>query len=101
MPKSLPTTFKVPIQPEFPDVTFLKMNPGVLPEKYEVTITPYDVARWARLHEDESPWYRGDSPWGGPVAMPWIMYFSSMNLLGHEFGRERDLPPVTGSAGFA
>lgn len=101
MAKALPATFKIPRQPEFPDVTFLRVNKGKLPEQFEVTITPYDTMRWARLHDDAHPWYRGDSPWGGPAAMPWIMYFSSMNLLGHEFGRERHLPSEVGGGGFA
>lgn len=101
MPKPLPATFKIPRQPEFPDVTFLKKSVGPFPEQYEVTITPYDVNRWARLHDDESPWYRGESPWGGPVAMPWILYFSSMNIMGHEFGREKHLPRGKPGGGFA
>ena len=67
-----PATFKIPIQPEFPDVTFLKVSPGPLPQRYDVTIHPYDVLRWARLHDDASPWYRGPSPWGGPgMARVW------------------------------
>lgn len=98
---TLPATFKIPRNPDFPDVTFLRISPHVIAEKYEVTITPYDVMRWARLHDDNHPWEKGLSPWGGPVAMPWILYFSSMNLLGHEFGREAHLPPVNLPSGFA
>ena len=100
MPTEIPATFKIPRQAEFPDVTFLRVSPGPLPE-YHVSIMPFDAVRWARLHDDTVVSFKNDSTFGAPLAMPWILYFSSMNMLGHEFGRERHLPPSGGASAFA
>jgi acyl dehydratase len=62
---------------------------GPLPS-YEVTVTPEDVDRWATLHDDDSPWYRGPSPWGGPVAPPTILYYPSQSMLGREIGAKSE-----------
>lgn len=100
MSQEIPATFKIPRKPEFPDVTFTRVSPGPLPEA-TVTITPFDAARWARLHDDNVVFHKNETLFGAPLAMPWILYFSSMNLLGHEFGRERHLPQIGGASAFA
>src|SRR5690349_1851254 len=41
------------------------------------TVTPADVARYGDGTGDRHPWYRGDSPFAGPVA-PALLYHSEV-----------------------
>lgn len=85
---TLPATYKMPHGTPYESVYLNDFALGPLP-MYEVLVTPADVERWARLHDDEYPWYTGDSPWGGPVAPPTILYYPSQSMIGRSIAANR------------
>jgi acyl dehydratase len=72
----VPATFKVPFV-----VPLGALEVGKLSTSFEITITREDVQRWTRIHGDDCSWYREQSPWGGPVAPGYILYYASQNLI--------------------
>ncbi|MCL6649869.1 MAG: MaoC family dehydratase [Chloroflexi bacterium] len=89
----VPLTSKIPRVPEPLDFDWLAEDRDwpVL----ELTVTPADVERWARLHDDFHPWYFGPSPWGGPVAPVTIFYYPGQNA----FPPRRDFAGVLAALG--
>jgi acyl dehydratase len=86
---TLPATHKMRRGLPNERVVLNELSVGPLPS-YLVTVTPDDVDRWAALHDDDSPWYRGPSPWGDPIAPPTILYYPSQSMLGREIGAAVD-----------
>ena len=70
---------------------------GVLPgvrlgspvAEVERTVTEADVAELCEVAGDETPWYRGETPWGGPIAPP-------LSLLLHAHDIQVGFPPGPG-----
>jgi acyl dehydratase len=85
---TLPATYKMPRGLPNETVYLNDFELGPLPS-YEVLVTPVDVERWAKLHDDDSPWYTGESPWGGPVAPPTIFYYPSQSMIGRSIAANR------------
>lgn len=90
----VPLTYKIPKVPEPLDFDWV-LQDRAWPE-LELTVTPEDVARWSALTDDHHPWYRGPSPWGGPVAPNSIFYYPGQNA----FPPRRDFNGVLAALGF-
>ena len=71
---------------------------------YDLDLTPDLVAEYTRGVDDETEWYRGDSPFGGPVAPPFMLshllakvtsnHFASTSGRVHTRSDTRVLAPV-------
>lgn len=96
--ETLPATHKKGKVGDVPDRTFKDQELGKH-GPFSVTVTSDDVARWGRIFDDNNPWYTGDSPLGGPVAPPSILYYPSQMFLGrYLIGKS---PTATRQGGFA
>lgn len=96
--QTMPATHKMGKPGDMPDRTFKDQKIGKH-GPFEVTVTSDDVVRWNRIFQDFNPWYTGNSPYGGPVAPPSILYYPSQMFLGrYLIGKS---PTATRQGGFA
>jgi hypothetical protein len=51
-----------------PKQTFAELQVGDTFPPMESTVTVEGVERHSGFRDDDHPWYRGPSPWGGPIA---------------------------------
>ena len=71
------------------DVALPGLRLGAPVAEVERTVTAADVARLCAAAGDETPWFRGPSPWGGPIAPP-------ISLLLHAHDIQVQVPPGPG-----
>ncbi|MBI2305178.1 MAG: MaoC family dehydratase N-terminal domain-containing protein [Chloroflexi bacterium] len=56
----------------------------------EMAISPSRIERWGDAADDHHPWYTEDSPWGGRIAHPTIIYML------HAYARGKAYPEGAG-----
>jgi acyl dehydratase len=65
---------------EFPELTYERLQVGEEFVSDEYLVTPEDVETYCWAVDDQHPWYRGASPFGGPIAPPTMLANQALRL---------------------
>ncbi|MEK6709222.1 MAG: MaoC family dehydratase [Nitrospinota bacterium] len=72
---------------EKPEFAWENLSPGMVIGERTLTVTPGMVAAHREAVGADRPWYRGDSPFGGPIAPPMIFINDLLAIYDENFRR--------------
>ena len=70
-----------------PEFVWENLSPGMVIGEREITVTPEMVAAHCGAVAADRPWYRGESPFGGPIAPPMIFVNDLLAIYDENFRR--------------